>query len=99
SSTPLTSDELEALSAPPGGVVLVRGGFASVHVPPLDHREDPATWLDVTDFRLAEVSTLGGPLAPAVDAAEAVNPDVRRRLGSPPVPSGSAGARRNTSAG
>ncbi len=78
-SAPLDADELSALHAAPGDVVVASGGFCAR----LDVGDevDPADWLDVDAFVLVPAKSLGEVRrAPAV-AVKAVEPDARATLG------------------
>jgi hypothetical protein len=92
-SAPLAPDELEAVRAPPGAVVLVRAGHARAHLLNETTREDPARWLDLAAFQLCRVETLGAA-APAGVRDTLPPPEVvplRERLAAS-VPAAAAGS-------
>lgn len=78
SAFPLDDDELRALAAPAGSLVVVRGGDAEVVK--LDATEDPSTWIDPA-LTLVEAMSLGVP-PPAPTAAISPPTEVRAAFGS-----------------
>lgn len=87
-AAPLRQNEIAALAPPKGAVVLVRDGGASVRILTSEPVEDPATWLDLGDYDLVPVITLGEPPAVPRLLAEPVPFDARARFGNilPPDP-------------
>lgn len=71
-TAPLADDELAALAAPPGALVVVRHGACELVAlaPPID----PADWLDVDGFARVDVATLGDPPRPAASAERDARP-------------------------
>ncbi|WP_437668969.1 bpX6 domain-containing protein [Sorangium sp. So ce131] len=87
SAAPLDRDELAALAPPAGAALLVVGGAVVVVGPDEGQPEDPAAWLDVSAFGLAEVAPLGDPLVePATAIAGPPPVDLRRALALGPLP-------------
>ncbi|AUX44440.1 uncharacterized protein SOCE26_059040 [Sorangium cellulosum] len=87
SAAPLDRGELAALAPPAGAALLVVGGAVVVVGPDEGQPEDPAAWLDVSAFGLAEVAPLGDPLVePARAPVEPPPVDLRRALALGPLP-------------
>lgn len=94
-TAPLRPDEHERLGAPPGSLVLVRDG--GVVVRPLAEAApvDVATWLDVSDWALLPVESLGTapPATAPTPGAPPEDGDLPRLLGDrlpPPAPARAA---------
>src|SRR5207244_8232096 len=83
-SAPLTPGEREALELSAGSLVLVQGGYARVIDLTAAPSEDPAIWLDVSDWQLLNTVSLGSPPARPHVVAEAQPFDSRARM--PDVP-------------
>ncbi|MBC8103675.1 MAG: hypothetical protein H7Z41_13950, partial [Cytophagales bacterium] len=79
-AAPLQPDEIKALAAPAGAMLLVRGGVATAYPLSPDQTEDPADWLAGEDFIALSVRSLGNtPPAPLLVAAP-LGFDARARL-------------------
>ncbi|BDI29531.1 hypothetical protein CCAX7_15820 [Capsulimonas corticalis] len=85
--SPLTSDEWEEIAPPPRSFCRIQDGVTTLHALTEDTRTDPAAWLDVSDWPVMTVQTLGAPLAPPQMFTEAAAFDARRQLGGIPAPS------------
>ena len=91
SALPLSPDELALLQAPSHSVVFAEGGvtrvmpFSSINV------ESPEKWLDVTPFKVVEVTSLGAAFAGPKLVAEPPPFDARAKL--PGVPAEASGLR------
>jgi hypothetical protein len=83
-ATPLHKEERAALKPPDGAAVFVRDGKASVQPLAGIAQEDPALWLDVSDWRGERAQTLGAPPPPPQDAAPTPPFDPRAATGLPP---------------
>ena len=88
-SAPLAADEVEALGAPPGSVVLVGGGRAEAHARSAATREDPARWLELAAFAGVAVRGLGLPPESVKEVLVPVDLALRERL-KDQVPSAAA---------
>jgi tetratricopeptide (TPR) repeat protein len=84
-AAPLTSQEIADMSAPWGALILTHGGHAVVHDLANATQDDPALWLDGTDWQSVRTTSLGSaPARPRV-VAEPETFDARARLaGVPP---------------
>lgn len=83
-SAPLLAAEQARLAAPPGSLVLVRGGHAEVFPAEPSRRVDVATWLDVSGWTTVSVEGLGAP-PPPVQVLESVEKPARSLFqGVPP---------------
>lgn len=79
-AAPLAADELEALAAPSGSVVLVSGGRAQAHARSAATLEDPARWLELAAFEGAQAQGLGLPPEPVKEVLVPVKLALRERL-------------------
>ena len=81
---PLAADELSALDAPAAAVVYVRGGCASVA--PLNTLliVSPESWLDISQFEMRSVNTLGIAYEAPEVVAEPLPFDARAKLEGAP---------------
>jgi len=79
-AAPLAADELEALAAPAGSVVLVSGGRAQAHARSAATLEDPARWLELAAFEGAPVQGLGLPPESVQEVLVPVELALRERL-------------------
>lgn len=84
-SAPLTPKERERLSPPPGSVVLVHEGVATLHTPGALRPVDPGAWLDVSAWRRVRVTGLGAPPPDMQDVLQPLPPPTRAWFG-PKVP-------------
>ncbi len=87
SAMPLSPDELEILQAPSHSVVFASGGVACLAHLESTRAESPETWLDVTAFKVVEVSSLGAAFAQPMLVAELEPFDARARLDGVPAES------------
>ncbi|MEW5851203.1 MAG: bpX6 domain-containing protein [Myxococcota bacterium] len=78
SGCPLTPDEAAAVGAPPGSVVIPRGGV--LRALPRGNAVDPSDWLSVSDWPLVSVRTLGAEPAPPALVVEPAPFDARTKL-------------------
>lgn len=83
-ATPLTKEERAALNLPDGAAVFARDGKAVVQPLAGIAQEDPALWLDVSDWHGERALTLGPPPPPPQDVAPAPPFDPRAATGLPP---------------
>jgi hypothetical protein len=90
---PLSKEEIAALRLEGRGLVLVRGGSATLH--PIDPKDtiDPAAWIDVSRFEEIALEPLGAPPPPPRIVAEPLHQDVRSVLGAAIGPEAEALAR------
>jgi hypothetical protein len=77
---PVDEDERRALGAPPGAVVVARGGVLEIRRLRAGTEEDPARWLDLADWGWAAVAPLTRPPPPVQVAAATVVVDARASL-------------------
>lgn len=91
SALPLSPDEFELLHAPAHSVVFSQGGIACVTQPGSTSAESPEKWLDVTAFKVVEVTPLGAAFAQPELVAEPQPFDPRAKLDG--VPEEGAGLR------
>jgi MoxR-vWA-beta-propeller ternary system domain bpX6 len=84
SALPLSQDEFERLQAPSHSFVFAKGGVA--YVTPLSSAtaESPESWLDVTAFKVMEVTSLGAALAEPKIVGEPQPFDARAKLDGVP---------------
>jgi hypothetical protein len=96
SAMPLSPDELETLQAPSHSVVLSKGGIA--RLTPLNSTtpESPENWLDVTAFKVVEVTSLGAAFAQPKVVGDPQPFDGRAKLDG--VPAEAAGLRETIAA-
>lgn len=85
SALPLLQDEFELLQAPSHSVVFAKGGVAQVAQLSSSSAESPEKWLDVTAFKVVEVTTLGAAFAEPKVVAEALPFDARAKLDGVPA--------------
>ena len=83
---PLEAEELDGLFYPANSVVQLRGGRVLCEPLTSEQLEDPAAWLDLQDFQLAPVQTLGMIYERPRTVAEPVSFDPRSRLKGVPPP-------------
>lgn len=94
SSAPLEKDELALLDGPDLSVLLVLGGAPTKHRLDASTRQDPASWLDVSDFdRAADVEPLGHVERSPAARLPPVIVDVRGTLGIRDAAPGAEAAR------
>src|ERR1051326_790367 len=79
SALPLLPDELETLQAPSHSVVFSQGGVAHLMLLSPTAAESPQNWLDVTAFKVVEVTSLGAAFAEPKVVAEPQPFDARGR--------------------
>src|SRR5215510_10039605 len=91
SALPLLPDELELLQAPSHSVVFSKGGIACVRPFSSISAESLEKWLDVTAFKVVEVTSLGAAFAEPKIVAEPQPFDARAKL--PGVPGEASGLR------
>jgi len=86
-SAPFAADELRALDPPEGATVHLHAGVTRIERPLEADRIDPAAWLDVSGFQVADTATLGPPpVEPEAHPPGPVAFDPRTRLkGVPPA--------------
>ncbi|HEU4390309.1 MAG TPA: bpX6 domain-containing protein, partial [Blastocatellia bacterium] len=85
SGAPLAKDELDALEAPSGALIIMKGGREIVE-PLTDTRlESPEQWLAVECFEVVGLLPLGGTASGPRLAAEAVPFDARAKLEGVPA--------------
>jgi len=86
-SAPFAADELRALDPPEGATVHLHAGVTRIERPVEADRVDPASWLDVAGFQVADAATLGPPpVEPQAHPPGPVAFDPRTRLkGVPPA--------------
>lgn len=92
-SAPLSAAERERLAAPPGSLVLVRGGHAEVFPAEPSRRVDVAAWLDVSGWTTVPVKGLGAP-PPPVQVLESIEKPPRSLFQGVPPPTAEAEAMR-----
>jgi hypothetical protein len=73
--------EARRRGASPGSVVLLSGGEFVLLSPSTGEREEPASWLDLSAFEVAEAEGHGAPVAQAPAGLPALRVDVREVLG------------------
>lgn len=84
-SAPLQPEEWKAVDAPAGMLLLVSGGAVDVQPLTSQHRENPAAWLNVQEWRTAPTRSLGSAPAAPRPVVETLPFDPRSRLpGVPP---------------
>ena len=79
-TAPLSEDEAQALQPASGSVVIVIGGFATVHSCDIENRVEPGTWLDLDAYTRVSVGSLGRSPPPPTLVAQSSKP-VRDLLG------------------
>src|SRR6185369_10932666 len=80
-SAPFAADELRALDPPEGATVHLHAGVTRIERPVEADRVDPASWLDVAGFQVADAATLGPPpVEPQAHPPGPVAFDPRTRL-------------------
>lgn len=84
SALPLSNDELETLQAPSRSVVFSRGGVAKMAHLSSSNAEPPEKWLDVSAFRVVEVTSLGAAFEEPKVVAEPQPFDARAKLDGVP---------------
>ena len=84
SGQPLAQDEFEKLDAPPHSVVFSRGGVAKVAHLSSSSAEAPEKWIDVSLFKVVEVTLLGAAFEEPKIVAEAQAFDARAKLDGVP---------------
>jgi hypothetical protein len=84
-ASPLTPNELRRLNAPAGALLLTYGGSMRVYDLVNAVSEEPAAWLDMTDWQPLRTTTLGRPPAPPRLVAEPAPFDPRARLAGVPA--------------
>lgn len=83
-AAPLDPDELDELAAPSESVVLVRGGETVVVVPESCSLEKLAHWIDLSDWKTEEVTSLGVVWTSPIAAPVAKEIDPRKIAGIGP---------------
>ena len=84
SALPLSPDELELLQAPSHSVVFAKGGVACITHLSSSTAESPESWLDVSAFKVVEVTSLGAAFAEPKVVAEPQPFDARAKLDGVP---------------
>lgn len=84
-AAPFQGKEITALAPPDGSVVLIQGSVAVAYLLTADQIVDPATWLDLGDYRSLTVESLGEPPAVPIVLAEPVPFDARARFSNIPA--------------
>ena len=82
---PLSQDEYEALDAPSHSVVFSRGSVAKVTRLSSSNAESPEKWLDVSAFKVAQVTSLGAGFAEPKVVGEPQPFDARAKLDGVPA--------------
>jgi hypothetical protein len=82
---PLSPDELETLNAQSHSVVFSRGGFAKLAHLNSSSVESPEQWLDVSAFKVVEVTSLGATAAEPKVVGEPQPFDARAKLDGVPA--------------
>src|SRR5262249_38955408 len=85
SALPLLPDELETLHAPPHSVVFAAGGIACLRQLSSTSVESPEKWLDVSAFKVVEVTSLGAAFAEPKIMTEPQPFDARAKLDGVPA--------------
>jgi hypothetical protein len=85
SAVPLSQDEFEILQAPSHSVVFAKGGVAYVAQLSSASAEAPEKWLDVTAFKVVEVTSLGAAFAAPKVVSEPQPFDARAKLDGVPA--------------
>jgi hypothetical protein len=85
SALPLAPDELEVLQAPSHSVVFAKGGVAHLAHLSSASVEAPEKWLDVTAFKVVEVTSLGAAFAEPRIVSEPQPFDARAKLDGVPA--------------
>jgi hypothetical protein len=96
SALPLSPDELETLQAASHSVVYSKGGVAHLTLLSSTAVESPENWLDVTSFKIVEVTSLGAAFAEPKVVGEPQPFDARAKLDG--VPAEAAGLRETIAA-
>ncbi|MBI4747484.1 MAG: hypothetical protein HY774_03305 [Acidobacteria bacterium] len=87
STVPLTSQELKALQPQPNSLVTAQGG--QIHIESLAEQklETLSAWIDLSNFQVVEVTSLGSPPPAIVETAPALVFDPRQQLDGVPLAS------------
>ena len=85
SALPLSPDEFELLQAPSHSVVFAKGGVAHVTQLSSSVAESPEKWLDVSAFKVVEVTSLGAAFTEPKVVGEPQPFDARAKLDGVPA--------------